>query len=465
MSRVETIVIEGIAQPEQTKKYLMLPFEMPADVVRVNVSYEYSAAIGSDPQLTGGNTIDIGIFDPSGHLFMSLGFRGWSGSARKEFFIAEHDATPGYMPGPLQVGTWHVCLGTYKVAENGCDYRVTVQFTFSEAEEPDLFPQRLALSKQARTDVQHQSGWYKGELHCHSYHSDGDSDPLDVVRLAESLGLDFLAITDHNVLSQQVTLNTIKTHLMLIPGMEVTTYRGHWNIWGAGDWIDFRVLSESDMQQAVNAALEQGYLISCNHPKPYGPEWEYPAVEGFHCIEVWNGPWELFNEIALTYWEDKLKAGQRHVLVGGSDNHFLKREHNAKLGTPTTYIHCNGTPSPAALLQGLRAGHAFITEAPEGAQLYLKSGTAIMGDTVKRPDDNLLPLTIDVVNAPPESRLEVCGATGIVKELQPSNDFFQLSCKVNVQDTNYVRVQLASGDGDKRRIHALTNPIYIDSNY
>ncbi len=44
-------------------------------------------------------------------------------------------------------------------------------------------------------------------MHNHTYHSDGDSDPLDVVRAAEALGLDFLAITDHNVRSQLARLN------------------------------------------------------------------------------------------------------------------------------------------------------------------------------------------------------------------------------------------------------------------
>ncbi|NOG48474.1 MAG: CehA/McbA family metallohydrolase [Chloroflexi bacterium] len=128
-------------------------------------------------------------------------------------------------------------------------------------------------------------------MHCHTHHSDGDSDVMTVIRKAETIGLDFLAITDHNVLSQQVALASAETRLMLIPGMEVTTYKGHWNIWGAGPWIDFRVLSQDDMQTAVDAALAAGYLISCNHPRPFGPEWSYPEVTGFHCIEVWNGPW------------------------------------------------------------------------------------------------------------------------------------------------------------------------------
>jgi hypothetical protein len=458
MSQTETLIIEGKAQPDQTKKYLMVPFEMPSGVTRVDVAYEYSAAIGSDPHLTGGNTVDIGIFDPRGYLFLSNGFRGWSGSARNEFYLSTAEATPGYMPGPLQQGTWYVCLGAYKIADAGCDYRVTVQFTYGAADETAFFPVRLPLDDKPRK--KNESGWYKGELHCHTYHSDGDSDPLAVVRRAESLGLDFLAITDHNVQSQQVRLNEIDTALMLIPGMEVTTYHGHWNIWGAGDWIDFRVLSESDMQQAVNAALEQGYLISCNHPRPYGPEWEYPNISGFHCIEVWNGPWAAFNDVALAYWEAKLQAGERYVAVGGSDSHFLKREHLAKLSNPTLYIYCPDDPSPAALLTALRAGHAFISEAPQGTELYLHTDSAMMGDTITRPADNTLSLHIRVVNAA-ATQLEICGANGVLQQHTIIGDDWQAVIAVDVEHIGYVRAQVVSTKDDTRQIHALTNPIYL----
>ncbi|QPC84079.1 PHP domain-containing protein [Phototrophicus methaneseepsis] len=459
---IKTLILEGKALPEHTKTYLMLPFAMPPGAARVDVAYEYSAAIGSDPQLTGGNTVDIGIFDPRGHTFMSEGFRGWSGSARSAFYISTDDATPGYMPGPLQAGEWHVCLGTYKVADEGCDYRVTVQITLDEAEHIERhFPPRLQLSAQPRPGRRHADGWYKGELHCHTYHSDGDSDPCDVVRKAESLGLDFLAITDHNVLSQQVPLCDVETPLMLIPGMEVTTYHGHWNIWGAGGWIDFRTLSEADMQQAVTQALAQGYFVSCNHPKPYGPEWDYPAVQGFHSIEVWNGPWPFFNEQALAYWEDKLRAGEHYVVVGGSDSHFHQREHPAQLAQPTLYIYCEDDPSPAALLEALKAGHAFITEAPDGPRLTLTCEGAMMGDTLQTAAE-FVTVTVHVWGAQ-QMQVAFCGSDGVIAQLDIPSEDWQHTLAVDVRQTPYIRAQLVTTGVTDQVIHALTNPIYLKS--
>jgi putative transposase len=101
---------------------------MPSHVRRIEVSYEYSAEIGSDPHLTGGNTLDIGIFDQRGAVFPGAGFRGWTGSARHSFFIGHDDATPGFLPGPLESGLWYITLGLYKNAADGCNYKITLRF-------------------------------------------------------------------------------------------------------------------------------------------------------------------------------------------------------------------------------------------------------------------------------------------------------------------------------------------------
>lgn len=460
MNRIETLILEGTLTPDQTLTYPMLPFTVPPHTVRIDVTYTYSAAIGSDPQLTGGNTIDIGIFDPRGHGFMGGGFRGWSGSARSAFFIAPDDATPGYLAGPIQPGTWHISLGAYKVADDGCAYRVTIQLTVGDADATAPFPPRLPLSAAPHPSARNESGWYKGELHCHTHHSDGDSDVTTVIERAEVLGLDFLAITDHNALSHQVALAAADTRLMLIPGMEVTTYKGHWNIWGAGPWIDFRVRTQDDMQAAVDAARDAGYVISCNHPRPYGPEWVYSEVTGFHCIEVWNGPWPLLNAVALAYWEGKLRTGAKYVAVGGSDCHFHRREHHARLANPTTVIYCPGDPSPAALLGALRAGHAYVSESPDGPEVVLSSGAALMGDTVQVGGASL-PVTVSVRNAP-GTWIQIVTAAGVTQQLAVDRLEWAAQLDIDVRDTPYVRAQVVSGDPAAPNVHALTNPIYVE---
>ncbi len=278
--------------------------------------------------------------------------------------------------------------------------------------------------------------------------------------MPKSLGLDFLAITDHNNISHLAALNTIDTPLMLIPGLEVTTYKGHWNIWGDRGWIDFRIEDEAHMAQAIAEANRRGYLTSINHPRPFGPDWEYPAVDKTACIEVWNGPWVLMNDIALEFWESRLRAGKRYTAVGGSDNHFLKQEHIAKLGVPTLWIYCPGVPSPAKLLDAMRAGHVSISESPTGARLFLDSSDAMMGDIVAQPADGMLPVALRVIDGA-GSTLEVHTAAGCVYSQAVTSDDARYEVVVDVAQSPYVRAQLVTSGDQTQIVRALTNPIYI----
>lgn len=472
MSEPIVLALEGVIPPEREWLYTYVPFDVPEGIRRIDVAYSYDAAIHSDPHISGGNTLDIGIFDARGVDFHSQGFRGWTGSARASFFIALDEATPGYMPGPILPGTWTVVLGPYKVAPDGCHYRIDVKMWRSSSQTraangsgtalgrsaeigfPKLLPLRDAPSTRVNPD-----GWYKGDLHCHTVNSDGDSTPETLVRLGESLGFDFLAVTDHNNRTQMIDLAKIETPLMLIPGYEVTTYYGHWNIWGDGNWIDFRVQSADDLAGFIAEAKQHGYLVSCNHPRLYGPDWAFADVEGFRCVEVWNGPWQLLNSTCLEFWEKKLRRGERLTAVGGSDHHFTRKDHIARLGHPTTYIYCEGEPSPAKLLDALRAGHAFVSEAPDSVRVTLNAGDAMMGDVIPRPAGGELELVVTVQGGA-GTRLRVIRADGVVVSRDVTENDARFEIMVDVSYTPYVRTQIIDpATGDTR---ALTNPIYLE---
>lgn len=459
MSMPLELTLAGTLTPAQTMTYIYLPFEVPRGIGQIDVRYSYDAAISSDPTLTGGNTIDIGIFDTRGIEFLNAGYRGWTGSARSEFTISTTEATPGYMPGPIQPGTWNICLGAYKVAPDGCHYQVDIRLYPSSSPAQVTFPRRLPLDdhKAARISA---DGWYSGEIHCHTINSDGDSTTSEVVDLAESLDLDFLAIMDHNNLTHQVDLANIDTSLVLIPGYEVTTYYGHWNIWGDGPWVDFRVQRAEDMQQAIAFAREHGYLTSCNHPRPFGPDWAFPEVENYDCIEVWNGPWELFNSACVDFWETRLKRGQKRPAVGGSDFHFSHKPHIAQLARPmnVVYVPPDRMPTARAILDAIRAGHCFVTDSPVGPHLTIQSGAAMMGDTITRPANGQLALAVDVKRGF-ASEMQLVSAQGVLYSIGVDAEDVRFELDGPIGDSPYVRAQLV--DALSGNVRAVTNPIYI----
>src|SRR5689334_15701624 len=96
-------------------QWAYVPFEVPEGVRRISVRGEYERFVVRRGFAS--NVLDLGIFDPSG-------FRGWSGGARSGFTLSAADATPGYLPGPIQPGTWLVALGPVVLNPRGMRWRV-----------------------------------------------------------------------------------------------------------------------------------------------------------------------------------------------------------------------------------------------------------------------------------------------------------------------------------------------------
>ncbi|MGC9530629.1 MAG: CehA/McbA family metallohydrolase [Candidatus Bipolaricaulaceae bacterium] len=259
---------------DSKEPYRLLPFSVPPGTRRLEVRFTF--------ERSGGSVLDLGLFDPRGHQFgRAEGFRGWSGSARHHVIITENAATPGYLPGPLYPGTWHVLLGLYKIAPQGCPYRVEVESSPHPGAPPAQPPPAPVEAPPPGP------GWYKGDLQAHTHHSDADCSVAEVAAAAGRRNLDFLAITDHNTVSHHPYLAGCPRPA-LVPGLEVTTYRGHANVWGAGPWLDFRCRRPEEMAQVMDAAHAQGRLVSINHPKPGGPDWEFGWDLPFDALEVWH---------------------------------------------------------------------------------------------------------------------------------------------------------------------------------
>jgi hypothetical protein len=437
---------------------------MPPQATRLEAHYTYDAAGDA-------NCIDIGIFDTRGIAFLDAGFRGWSGSARQAVFITSQTATPGYLPGPLQPGTWRIALGCYKIVPEGCHVRVVVRCTINSAQQPDQ--PLMSHNDAACTPILRDDGWYRGELHCHTHHSDGDSSAHAVLDAAQALGLDFLAITDHNTISAQVELATAAPGaVLLIPGCEITTFRGHWNVWGLREWVDFRGSDADAQERAMRWASARGGLISCNHPKPYGPPWAYARLEAYQCVEVWNGPWPYLNAEALRFWDAQLQRGRQVTAVGGSDMHRLHPRgplDPARLGQPTTWLHCREPLSVTSALDALRAGRVFISATPAGPQLRLyadgdRSGSfqTMMGDQVAVAPDEPLAIRMDIRGGQ-GMRVEMWHAQGCAYRGSVDTEHARDELRIDPAGSPYIRAQLTDATG--KLVYALSNPIYLVSSH
>jgi hypothetical protein len=443
------LVLTGRFEKDHERRYAHIPFEVGAGRRQIHIRYSYSDPIDSDPTISGGNTLDIGLFDERGIGESSPGFRGWSGSEKMELTIDETWATPPYRKGKIGAGTWHVLLGPYKVGPRGCAWKVEIWF------DPGLrSPWKMTGAVPHRVDPdplpEARPGWLRGDLHCHSLYSDGDAWPPEILDAAAEAGLDFLGVTDHNNVAHQLAYGPGGDGLpVVVPGIEVTTYGGHWNAWGTERWWEFREPEARAVERAMRAAAETGAVVSICHPKPFGPPWEYADVTGFAAIEVWNSDWLKLNSMSLAFWHECLRRGMRAVALGGSDTHYLHRRdpdprHSQRLGTPTTWVRADLTV--ASILAALREGRAFVSESPRGPQIYLDVDRARGGR-----------VTVEVCDGA-GATLQLVGRDGSIAAAAVDAASWDGSFAVPA-GASYVVAQLASPTGD---IRALSNAIWAE---
>ncbi len=374
------ILLEGEV-PAEGPDHFFLPFEVPAGTAEIEVRHE---------DLSETNILDWGLDGPAG-------FRGWGGGNSEPAVVGELAASRSYLPGTLDPGTWQVVVGKAKIVEEPARYRVEVVLR----EEATLAPQTERRPYEDAPALVSGARWYAGDFHVHSRES-GDAAPsLDEIALfAEGRGLDFVALSDHNTISQLQWIADAQTRhptLLFVPSVEYTTYDGHANGIGATAWVDHRIGQPGvDITSAAADFEAQGAFFSINHPNLklgelcIGCAWDQQLDPGqIRGIEIITGGWDpvgkLFFDQTVAMWEGYLDQGYPVVPIGGSDDHRAGQDDGATasaIGSPTTLVWAEELSVPA-LLEGLRAGHTVVKlQGPDDPMLELWPTTTGLEATV-----------------------------------------------------------------------------------
>ncbi|MEH7479938.1 CehA/McbA family metallohydrolase [Neobacillus drentensis] len=405
---------------DEESLYIEVPFTVPAGTEQIKVKMEV-IQVGAASSI-----IDLGVKD-------SKRIRGWSGGARTEFFIHQAKATPGYLHGELEAGEWAVILGAYKVATKGCTVNLTIEYS----------PEELR--------------WLRGDLHTHSVHSDGTFTLREKANIAESEGLDFLGLTDHNASSQNEAYPR-DVNTLFIPGMELTTNKGHLNLFGVHDPIrDFRVNNMEELHSRLKEARENGAYISLNHPYCRNTGWRWDWDFDYDWVEVWNGPWREENQDAVDWWQEQLVLGKILVAVGGSDAH---RPHpHVVHGMPTTWVYSKSLKS-SDILKSIEKGRVVLSYLPQGPFINLTCGNSMVGDVCEEKNQNV---EIKVEDVQFSDVVKVISNHGIEQEVMVEEGQDQVELSWSVGNRLFYRVEVwrYSPEIKMRQMAALSNPIYF----
>ncbi len=445
-------------------QWAYMPFDVPSGVQRITVetSHDRFALFG-----VARNVLDLGIFGPAGHEVGSdAGFRGWSGGARTGFTMSACDATPGYLPGPIDPGRWTLAFGPVVLNPLGMGWRARIVLEFDAPRPvpsavvaiPEVVPGRCA-------------DWLRGDLHLHTVHSDGRYQPDELAAAARAAGLDFIVSTDHNTSSANQAWTLCNTGgLLVIAGEEVTTRHGHWLAVGLPpkEWIDWRYAPRDRVLERYAAQVRSGGgIVVAAHPAvPLpGSAWEFGFAD-VDAVEVWNGRWNLDDEVSLRIWHRLIFRGRHVAAVGGSDSHGPHQ----RVGSPQTVVRAAELSTPA-VVEGLRRGRSYLAES-SAVTLELTAScpvgdamlTAGPGETLTMPASAQATITATVTGAPDTSLTLITAQHRAAGTTIDASGHGHLQWTTTNAEARFARIEVRRRLRDRHpSMVALTNPVWLSA--
>ena len=364
----KTLHVSGKIAPDQTQSHIEHPFDVPVGTTRIEIDFEYAPVDLGEDRLP--NQISLSLYDPK------KGRGARHNNADQRIVLREDYASKGYIPRPLYSGSWVVSIDIHRITPPD-EVRYELSIELDSAPQPPPPPPHQPSSCAPRGP-----GRYRGDLHGHTLHSDAVWEVPEFVEYARAIGLDFVTLTDHNTTSGITEcLSLADNNLLVMGGMELTTFRGHCLALGTHDWVEWRTLAERSMSAIATDILNNGALFVIAHPahvgNPWctGCDWKYadmmPGVA--KVVEVWNSDWSgpSRNEQALALYYSWLNQGHHLVATAGSDVHGPFGV-NQRPGYNVVYA------------DALRADK--ILDAVSKGRLYLSSGPELIVTCAGRPE-------------------------------------------------------------------------------
>ena len=362
-------------------------------------------------------------------------------------------------------------------------------------------------------------GVASGDMHHHTWYSDGYRTFAEVKRSADKYKYDFFACSEHNNWKQvDDDLWNGKRNLY---SMEYTTSKGHLNIymptkealqkvcnfvyydeergqnysmafdkipdvpvvdpryWGQGYMQTYtRTLKDGTTfyRQLVDYVHDLGGVIQICHP--FLPDYLFSPVDdengnieyfGFDAVEIFNGTTFNhtglieYNSRAYEYWQYLLDLGEKVYATTGSDTHYLFE------GESITHMNVE-QKSAEGYYGALAAGNFSLSNRIDGAKIRMSIGDTMMGGTAKYAEGETLCVCIDLKRGYGAYRVNIYTDRGICYSQVYSDRY--VTIEFPIEDRDYYRVEIVKATGmitsttDKQRYPfymAFSQPIFLEN--
>jgi hypothetical protein len=282
--------------------------------------------------------------------------------------------------------------------------------------------------------------WFKGNLHTHTTQSDGLLTPEQAIAWYRERGYDFIAITDHWVLSRGQGLAP-NGDFITLSGAELHGDSYHMLALGIPALPDQGLADDPQVMAAQ--VLAMGGLPFIAHPYWTGQtSAEVALIKGILGIEVFNSVCEkqVGRGYAGVHWDDLLAQGLRLGGLAVDDVHWKYGEE----GQGFVMVRAERLDEPS-ILEALRRGHYYASTGPQINDLQI----------VRQEDGSL---ALQVRCSPCRSiTFHASGPRGRRFEAPDGGLLDSASWPIHAEQV-YLRVECRDAQGNI----AWTNPLFVE---
>ena len=186
------------------------------------------------------------------------------------------------------------------------------------------------------------------------------------------------------------------------------------------------------------------------------------ALEIYHHLEGPN------NTAQLGLWDGLLRAGQRITGVAGTDSHDATSGRH-RLGQVFTVVYADAL-SPKDLLEGVRAGRAYVSLGPALEFRAFSGDTeATMGQSLQAQEEVRLEVTLEKLDYPARVILLKNGLYHAHKDISAAKEVTRLQFFDDAPLPGYYRLEVFSREAqpanftgrDWNNTLLLSNPIFV----
>lgn len=403
---------------------------------------------------------------------------------------SSENTTIGGVPGKLPIGEWELYLGIFTeyIEQKLDDEEFTIGITITDEEIPvtESMGKICWVDGKSGLEINNydwnkvfslEKRWYKGDFHTHTTLSDGKETVKGAMEKAKMMNLDFYVPTEHNLMHT----GWCDTDTMIVPGIEITTDKGHFNLFGINKMPEnlLEIVSRNGedvvddyVDEVMKKAHEHRWIVSINHPflTIWSWRYEHTRLSDIDCLEIINDPTytdaKESNDKAIRFLDALWNNGNIIYGIGGSDSHNLleERYEGAALpsiaGDPATYVYCN-TFTPHKLIKHLKMGNVCVTRYCK-IHPFIKVGDMeyLPGSRLEIHGEQLMTYSLDIqeMEGLPKVYLVI---NGDYKEIEVTKQEEIYTAKANITikegKWQWMRMEVRSQSG---LIKGFVNPVY-----